>query len=138
MSEILLHPWLTNKSFLGTELKFLQPTSLLEFDPLNHPQLQYPLIKSKTELDGRIWETLKVLWREKSEQDILTSLSTYGYVIYFFVLFLLFIVSFYNRTNLQKLTCKLLQERSTRLESQQQSVHNSSKLYPSLCNYFKY
>lgn len=79
MSEILVHPWLTNKSFLGTELKFLQQKpSSLEFDPLNDPQLQLPLISSRIDLDGRIWETLKVLWREKTDEQILTSLSTPG------------------------------------------------------------
>ncbi len=80
MAEILLHPWLTNKSFLGTELKFLQQQTpmCLEFNPLNHPQLKYPIISSKTELDGRIWETLKVLWRGKTDEEILSCLTNYG------------------------------------------------------------
>ncbi|KAI9269640.1 kinase-like domain-containing protein [Helicostylum pulchrum] len=114
MAEILNHPWLTNKSFLGTELRFLQQPSL-EFDPVSDPQLQNPLITSSADLDGRIWETLKVLWREKSDEEIINSLTTQG-------------------CNVQKLTCKLLQERSWRLEVQQQqtttSENNSSVSLP--------
>ncbi|KAI7892847.1 kinase-like domain-containing protein [Mucor mucedo] len=70
MAEILQHPWLTNKSFLGTELRFFQQPSL-EFNPVSDPELQLPMIQSSLDLDGRIWETLKVLWREKSEDEIL-------------------------------------------------------------------
>ncbi|KAI8075467.1 kinase-like domain-containing protein [Gilbertella persicaria] len=100
MAEILDHPWLTNKSFLGTELRFLhQPYS--RHDPLQDPEL----------LDGRIWETLKVLWREKTEEELLNSLSTYG-------------------CNVQKLTCKLLQERSKRLKQQQTPENHSSFSLP--------
>lgn len=77
MAEILNHPWLTNKSFLGTELRFLQQPSL-EFDPVSDPQLQNPLISSSADLDGRIWETLKVLWREKSDEEIINSLTAQG------------------------------------------------------------
>lgn len=77
MAEILHHPWLTNKSFLGTELRFLQQPSL-EFNPLMDPNLQNPIIHTTADLDGRIWETLKVLWREKSDDEILNSLTTQG------------------------------------------------------------
>jgi hypothetical protein len=76
MAEILFHPWLTNQSFLGTELRFLQKS--YSFDPLQDPQLDEPMITNKFDLDGRIWETLKVLWREKSETELLSSLSTFG------------------------------------------------------------
>ncbi|KAG2202309.1 hypothetical protein INT47_010757 [Mucor saturninus] len=107
MAEILQHPWLTNKSFLGTELRFFQQPSL-EFNPVSDPELQLPMIQSSLDLDGRIWETLKVLWREKSEDEILVSLTKPG-------------------CNVQKLTCKLLQERSMRLE-QQPADHNSSSV----------
>lgn len=78
MAEILQHPWLTNQSFLGTELRFLQKSYTEGFDPLQDPQLDEPMITNKFELDGRIWETLKVLWREKTENDLLVSLSSYG------------------------------------------------------------
>jgi hypothetical protein len=81
MAEILAHPWLTNKSFLGTDLRFLQPVSSTQelLNPLNDPQLQLPMITKSTDLDGRIWETLKVLWREKTEEEILSCLTTQGY-----------------------------------------------------------
>lgn len=79
MVEILSHPWLTNQSFLGTELKFLQQPYITPFDPLQSPDLESALIARKSELDGRIWETLKVLWREKTEEEILVALATPGY-----------------------------------------------------------
>ncbi|KAI9469852.1 MAG: kinase-like domain-containing protein [Benjaminiella poitrasii] len=105
MTDILYHPWLTNKSFLGTDLKIVLQQQLTtvtstEFDPLQDPGMELPLIAHKSDLDGRIWETLKVLWRERSEEDLFQSLSAYG-------------------CNVQKLTCKLLQERSLRLEQHQ-------------------
>jgi hypothetical protein len=78
MAEILAHPWLTNQSFLGTELKFLQQPYSTPFDPLQNPELGPALITSKSELDGRIWETLKVLWREKTEEEILNALAKQG------------------------------------------------------------
>lgn len=77
MAEILQHPWLTNKSFLGTELRFFQQPSL-EFNPVSDPELYAPIIQSCSDLDGRIWETLKVLWREKSDDEILVSLTKSG------------------------------------------------------------
>lgn len=98
MAEILNHPWLTNKSFLGTELRFLQHNTTNMFNPLNNPELQPSLVDHKSDLDGKIWETLKVLWREKSEDDLIACLSRQG-------------------SNVQKLTCKLLKERFIRLES---------------------
>lgn len=98
MAEILNHPWLTNKSFLGTELRFLQHSTASMYSPLHNPELQAPLVQHKADLDGKIWETLKVLWREKSEDELIATLSVQG-------------------SNVQKLTCKLLQERFVRLES---------------------
>ena len=75
MADILLHPWLTNKSFLGTELKFLQQPHL-EFN--SYPHLVQPMITHIHQLDGRIWETLKVLWRGKTDDEIVHCLSTTG------------------------------------------------------------
>ncbi|CAO0797763.1 unnamed protein product [Mucor circinelloides] len=98
MTDILSHPWLTNKSFLGTELRFLQHNTTSMYSPLNDPELQTSLVQHKSDLDGKIWETLKVLWRGKSEDELIATLSMQG-------------------SNVQKLTCKLLQERFVRLES---------------------
>jgi hypothetical protein len=75
MSEILVHPWLNNQSFLGTELRFLQPNKF-KLCPLDDPDLNKSMHASV--LEGRIWETLKVLWRDKTEQDLMNSLSTEG------------------------------------------------------------
>lgn len=85
MPEILVHPWLTNKSFLGTDTRFLLQSQqqaaaqdAILVDPLSDPLLQLPMISRSTDLDGRIWETLKVLWREKTEDEIVSALSTQG------------------------------------------------------------
>lgn len=109
MPEILAHPWLNNQSFLGTELRFLQPSKEpFKLYPLHHPDLQRPMHAS--DLEGKIWETLKVLWRG-SEQELLSSLSSEG-------------------ANVQKLTCKLLQERFMRLDDSNESKNNSSVSLP--------
>lgn len=115
MAEILNHPWLTNKSFLGTELRFLQHNTTNMFNPLNYPELQSPLVDHKSDLDGKIWETLKVLWREKSEDDLITCLSSQG-------------------SNVQKLTCKLLKERFIRLES----IENHSEYTTVIFTIYRY
>ncbi|KAI8878469.1 Pkinase-domain-containing protein, partial [Backusella circina FSU 941] len=73
MAEMLDHPWLTNKSFLGTDLRFLQQPVGIGFDPFQDYELEGAL--DAHDLDGKIWETLKVLWRDLSEDDILASLS---------------------------------------------------------------
>jgi hypothetical protein len=74
MAEILDHPWLTNKSFLGTDLRFLQQP--VSFDPFQDYELEGAL--DAHDLDGKIWETLKVLWRDLSEDNIVSSLSVSG------------------------------------------------------------
>lgn len=79
-------------------MRFLQHNTTNMYSPLNDPELQTSLVQHKSDLDGKIWETLKVLWREKSEDELIATLSMQG-------------------SNVQKLTCKLLQERFVRLES---------------------
>ncbi|KAI7907208.1 kinase-like domain-containing protein [Cokeromyces recurvatus] len=111
IAEILYHPWLTNKSFLGTDFKMIlqrQQQWMKDFNPYyQDPNLELPMLSHKSDLDGRIWETLKVLWGKKNEETLLTSLSIYGY-------------------NVQKLTCKLLQERSLRGLEQQPWITNNN------------
>ncbi|KAI9263746.1 kinase-like domain-containing protein [Sporodiniella umbellata] len=94
-SEILAHPWLNSQFFLGTELRFLQPNKeTFKLYPLESPQLQKPIIVS--DLESRVWETLRVLW--KKEQELFFALSSEG-------------------SNMQKLTCKLLQDHFLKLDN---------------------
>ncbi|KAI9244448.1 kinase-like domain-containing protein [Sporodiniella umbellata] len=97
IAEISTHPWLANPSFVGTDLRFLQPNKEhATLYPLYHPDLHTPMHLS--DLEGRVWETLKVLFRDYSEQDLVRSLAA-------------------PSGNIQKLTCKLLKERSWRLKN---------------------
>ncbi|KAI9301393.1 kinase-like domain-containing protein [Cunninghamella echinulata] len=88
MNEILNHPWL-NKYFHDTYPNYN--------DPLQQSYLIPPMISHYLDLDGRIWETLKVLWRDLRQEEIIQALTSKG-------------------SNLQKLTCHLLQQRTKRLE----------------------
>ncbi|KAI9268133.1 kinase-like domain-containing protein [Phascolomyces articulosus] len=105
LDAVLAHPWLTNKSFLGSDLRF--PDSLPLYPKAHdHPlhdqdvfiDLKRPVISDAMDLDGRIWETLKVLWRDCSQEDLLAALTTDG-------------------SNVPKLTCRLLQQRAWRQEN---------------------
>ncbi|KAI9496968.1 kinase-like domain-containing protein [Zychaea mexicana] len=102
LDAVLAHPWLTNKSFLGSDLRF--PDSLplhpKPHDPLHDQDLRRPVIADATDLDGRIWETLKVLWRDCSQDDLLVVTNRHDI-----------------RTNVPKLTCRLLQQRAWRQEN---------------------
>ncbi|KAI9314212.1 kinase-like domain-containing protein [Dichotomocladium elegans] len=98
LDAVLAHPWLTNKSYLGTELRFPDalPIHLQKIhDPLQHLDLKKPMIADVQDLSGRIWETLKVLWRDVAQEELVAALAS-------------------ERPNLPKLTCRLLQERAWR------------------------
>lgn len=49
-------------------------------DPwFEYDQLIYPLVnKSSAEMEGWIWETLKILWRDLGPNHILSALSSHG------------------------------------------------------------
>ncbi|ORZ24328.1 kinase-like domain-containing protein [Absidia repens] len=86
MNEILSHPWLSSYSSTIT-------------DPFKTWSLEAPLINHALDLEGRIWETLKVLWRDLRQEEIIYALSS-------------------NESNLQKLTCLLLQQRAKRVDQE--------------------
>ncbi|ORZ04929.1 kinase-like domain-containing protein [Absidia repens] len=105
MNEILHHPWLTstssNHSPIGDPLKIL---------PLGAPMINHTLI-----LEGRIWETLKVLWRDLRQEDIIHALATQG-------------------SNVQKLTCLLLQQRLNRIDQEEgKSLYQETSSTTSVC-----
>ncbi|KAJ8663056.1 hypothetical protein O0I10_001233 [Lichtheimia ornata] len=99
LDAVLAHPWLTNKSYLGTDLRFPDALPLYHktHNPLQDHDLRRPIVNDALDLDGRIWETLKVLWRRSSQEDLLQALTS-------------------DRPNVPKLTCRLLQQRAWRQE----------------------
>ncbi|KAI8086585.1 kinase-like domain-containing protein [Halteromyces radiatus] len=68
MNEILGHPWLASMSSPHAGI----PPS----DPLKHGLLDAPVINHSLDLEGRIWETLKVLWRDLKQEEIIQALSS--------------------------------------------------------------
>ncbi|KAG0172312.1 hypothetical protein DFQ30_010724 [Apophysomyces sp. BC1015] len=78
VDAILVHPWLTNRSFLGTDLRYPSLQSFTSHNPLNDQGLDLPLISSQFDLDGRIWETLKVLWLNLRQEEVLAALTSRG------------------------------------------------------------
>ncbi|KAI8335534.1 kinase-like domain-containing protein [Chlamydoabsidia padenii] len=86
MNEILNHPWLA-----------LSPSASHQHHPRVNQTLEAPMISHTLDLEGRIWETLKVLWRDLRQEEIIRALSSHGF-------------------NLQKLTCLLLEQRASRME----------------------
>ncbi|KAI8073185.1 kinase-like domain-containing protein [Gongronella butleri] len=87
--DILRHPWLSSFGHKA-------PLS-----PLQDPVLIPPMLTDALDLDGRIWETLKVLWHDWKPEHIVKALYATG-------------------PNLQKLTCHLLQQRHLRLEDEEE------------------
>lgn len=63
MNEILCHPWLSSYSSTIA-------------DPFKTWSLDAPLINHALDLEGRIWETLKVLWRDLRQEEIIYALSS--------------------------------------------------------------
>ncbi|KAI8986591.1 kinase-like domain-containing protein [Pilobolus umbonatus] len=111
MNDVLYHPWTTNQSFLGTELRFLKyqpPNPSPQIDPI----LLNPMITQYSDIDGKTWETLKILWRDLSESDIISHLLSTGY-------------------NIQKLTYKLLTDKKIQADHEKQayiSHHDQSSI----------
>ena len=67
MQQVLQHPWLNN----GKHQYFIN----CDWD---QPRLDAPVITSTDALDGRIWETLKVLWRNMGQENIIAALMCHG------------------------------------------------------------
>lgn len=65
MQQVLQHPWLNNSK------------QLINYD-WDLPKLDAPVITSTHALDGRIWETLKVLWRDMGQEKIIAALMGHG------------------------------------------------------------
>lgn len=65
MNDVLCHPWVTD-SVLVIE----QSISTVDLDS--------PVVSGLDELDGCVWETLKVLWRDLGRDDLLAALTSRG------------------------------------------------------------
>ncbi|CAO3589543.1 unnamed protein product [Absidia cylindrospora] len=107
MNEILHHPWLTSISSNHSTIE----------DPLKILPLGDPMVNHTLFLEGRIWETLKVLWQDLRQEEIIHALASQG-------------------SNLQKLTCLLLQQRTNRIDQDEgKSIHQSTSTPSVSCTY---
>ncbi|KAI9319475.1 kinase-like domain-containing protein [Dichotomocladium elegans] len=109
LDAVLAHPWLTGKCFLGTDLRFPDALAFSSYrdnalSPLHDRALVKPL--STDALDGRTWETLKVIWRHYSQEELTAALANHG-------------------PNVPKLTCHLLIQRAWRENQGIASAHSS-------------
>jgi hypothetical protein len=68
MNEILNHPWMNATS---------SPHPTLA-DPLATWYLEAPMVNRSSDLEGHVWETLKVLWRDLRQEDIIHALASHG------------------------------------------------------------
>ncbi|ORX55822.1 Pkinase-domain-containing protein [Hesseltinella vesiculosa] len=88
MNQLLCHPWLSSFGYKAP------------IRPLNDPTLIPAMVTDIMDLDGRVWETLRVLWHDWKPEHIAKALYATG-------------------PNLQKLTCQLLEQRTQRLEEEE-------------------
>ncbi|KAI8393515.1 kinase-like domain-containing protein [Radiomyces spectabilis] len=114
MDEVLKHPWLLEDN--SPNGPYIIHPIVQSMSPLKNPYLHHPIAYTARDLDGRVWETLKVLWQDKTPLELLLALASHG-------------------PNIQKLTCHLLQERLQRLEGE---VYCSSNANGGMHNYNLY
>ncbi|KAI8096593.1 kinase-like domain-containing protein [Halteromyces radiatus] len=84
--DVLAHAWMLPQSQFGGF-----PDPWFQYD-----QLTCPLVNQSCVIEGWVWETLKILWRDMGTDRILASLKSHG-------------------PNVQKLTYRLLVQRNDRL-----------------------
>ncbi|KAI8332469.1 kinase-like domain-containing protein [Chlamydoabsidia padenii] len=88
--DVLTHAWMASVS---TQ----QPQPMIPNPWFEYNQLTLPMINQSSDtIEGWIWETLKILWRDMGPHRILAALSSHG-------------------PNVQKLTYRLLNKRNQRL-----------------------
>ncbi|KAI8087051.1 kinase-like domain-containing protein [Gilbertella persicaria] len=112
-NDILSHPWLLSFPLLKGEDTPSMSLSIHSFsfrcNPWHDSQLRSPSIYHSNDLDGPTRETLKVLWRDLSHEQILSALME-------------------KAPNVQKLTFQLLQQRQKRRSAASMNTsHHDSK-----------
>ncbi|KAI9353113.1 kinase-like domain-containing protein [Pilaira anomala] len=117
-NDILSHPWLFSNTTTTTTVytNMLSIHSLsLQSNPWHDEQLNQPLISNSGDLYGPTKKTLEVLWRDLTNDQIVSALKE-------------------KNPNLQKLTYQLLQQRLKRqLDLVERSTESIEKL-KSVCN----
>ncbi|KAI8349419.1 kinase-like domain-containing protein [Blakeslea trispora] len=94
-NEILSHPWLLSSNSRAPQSTLSIHSFSFQSNPWQDAQLKAPLIDHPNDLDGPTRETLRVLWRGFSHEEIMTALRE-------------------TSPNVQKLTFQLLQQRQKR------------------------
>ncbi|CAO3591425.1 unnamed protein product [Absidia cylindrospora] len=99
--DVLTHAWM------------LPPSSQSRFpDPwFEYDHLVQPLVKQSCVMEGWVWETLKVLWRDMGPDRILLALASHG-------------------PNVQKLTYRLLNQRNDRLLGKTSTNQHTTEKQP--------
>ncbi|KAG2205143.1 hypothetical protein INT47_002237, partial [Mucor saturninus] len=115
-NDILSHPWIVSSlSATTTATTMVSIHSLsIQSNPWHDDQLKHPLILRSADLYGPTQKTLKVLWRDLTNDQIVSFLME-------------------KNPNLQKLTYQLLQQRLNRtMERSTDSIGKNSK--DSICD----
>lgn len=73
-NDILLHPWMQFNHFVDTPFK-IHSFSFQNNNPWLDEKLKSPILLQSNDLDGPTRETLKVLWRDLSHDQIITALQ---------------------------------------------------------------
>lgn len=73
-NDILLHPWMQSTQ-LGDTPFTMHSFSFQNNNPWHDEKLKSPILFQSNDLDGPIRETLKVLWRDLSHDQIITALQ---------------------------------------------------------------
>ncbi|KAL9537083.1 hypothetical protein MBANPS3_012099 [Mucor bainieri] len=107
-NDILLHPWMQSMQ-LGDTPFTMHSFSFQNNNPWHDEKLKSPILFQSNDLDGPTRETLKVLWRDLSHDQIITALQQ-------------------KEPNIQKLTYQLLQQR--RLERSTNSTRDTEQIGP--------
>ncbi|KAI9483278.1 MAG: kinase-like domain-containing protein [Benjaminiella poitrasii] len=94
-NEILSHPWMISTHVSHKDSFLVHSPSLMVW---NNDQLKYPLISNSNDLNGPTRETLKVLWRDLSHDQLVSALME-------------------KSPNIQKLTYYLLQQKRQKRDS---------------------
>jgi hypothetical protein len=111
----------------------------LQCNPWHDDQLKSPLIVNPNDLDGPTRETLKVLWRDLSQDQIISALMETRYTVSVFRFTTFFFANFKKRPNVQKLTYQLLHQRQKRyLDRLERSTRSMSDTEQIMTDFYGY
>lgn len=79
MMQVLQHPWINGSSHkTSNHIEIATAGTVATLSEVDNTQ-RGRIIENIREMDGRIWETLKVLWRDCDQETLLNMLTAEGY-----------------------------------------------------------